>query len=95
MTLLMKKNNFANVRRLAKFVFNSFLFLGLSSPLSGNVLIGSLPVPSVALLFPWEPEITVMFSSLSCLVIDVFCSFQSLPISSWGGEKLLDQLGEN
>lgn len=52
------KNNI-EVGRLAQLVFNSILFLGLRSPLPGNVLIGSLPVPSVTLLFPREPGITI------------------------------------
>lgn len=62
------KNNVAEVGSLAKLVFNSILFLGLSSLLPANVLIGTLPVPSVTLLFPREPGIT--FTVLQPVLFD-------------------------
>nr|BAC85457.1 unnamed protein product [Homo sapiens] len=75
------KRDVAEVGRLAKLVFNSILYFGLSSLLPGNVLIGSLPVPSAIYYFQGSLESLLLVSSLSCLITDcqIFCSFQSLP----------------
>lgn len=62
------KSNVAEVGSLAKLVFNSILFLGLSFLLPENVLIGSLPVPFVILLFPGESGIT--FTVLQTVLFD-------------------------
>lgn len=67
-TFISVKNNVAEVGSLAKWVFNSILFLGLSSLLPVSVLIGTLPVPSVTLLFPREPGIT--FTVLQPVLFD-------------------------
>lgn len=67
-TFISVKNNVAEVGSLAKLVFNSILFLGLSSLLPANVLIGTLLVPSVTLLFPREPGIT--FTVLQPVLFD-------------------------
>lgn len=57
--LLVSVKNNIEVGRLAQLVFNSILFLGLRCLLPGNVLIGSLPAPSVTLLFPRDSGITI------------------------------------
>lgn len=88
------KSNVAEVGSLEKLVFNSILFLGLSSLLPGNVLIGSLPVPFVTLLFPREPGIT--FTVLHTVLFDHgFSSLLLFPVSVAvrEGEKLPNQLG--
>lgn len=91
------KNNVTEVGSLAKLLFNSILFLGLSSLLPGNVLIGSF-CPLLSLYYSQGSlESPLLFSSLSYMTIDclVFCSFKSLPSSSGEGEELLNQLGES